>query len=306
MEGTPTAGPWWPSVEEAEESIVARWRALDDDLKEPSSHGKHNVLLFAVLSAVPRAPPSAAPAGSATQDEHSDWAEAVRVLFWWVFVCDGPHACLSFLDNTPHEDPSNSSPHNDKLQRGDDEGALELEVEKKELFVRLGPALLWGDPQAREWDTIIPPTTAGETFRRLLARLRQACQAGEERACTVVLKCLACVLGASRIRPECPPMTSRLCYTQDSGQAAKQLLSGHRFGRRASRPLRILSWKCSRTRGSLVSGLSSVLSLGSEAEAGGVGGREGSFRSCRDAEGCPYPGTHACIMPKSHRAGTQQ
>jgi hypothetical protein len=186
------------SAAEVEAKLVAHWRALPQSLAQEDNGGSTNKLLLSFLSALrsilPVATSTETPGGgygegggtittswlvsSEASGSHEVWVEGVRVLFWWVFVADGPHACLSFFDTS-------------RGQSEEDGGGLEQD--KAALFGRLGPALLWGNTCAPEWAAISPVDAVPQALTMLCSRLRQASNAAAANmtATSVLLKCLS-------------------------------------------------------------------------------------------------------------------
>lgn len=189
------------SAAEVEAKLVAHWRALPQSLAQEDDGGTTNKLLLSFLSALRSALPAATstetPGGggcgegggtsttswlvstaSEASGSHEVWVEGVQVLFWWVFVSDGPHACLSFLDAS-------------RGQSEEDGGGLEQD--KAALFCRLGPALLWGNPYAPEWAVILPVDAVPQVLTMLCSRLQQASSAAVANvpATSVLLVCLS-------------------------------------------------------------------------------------------------------------------
>jgi hypothetical protein len=174
--------------------VVAHWRDLPSSLvreeaaaeEEEADQGSNTVLL-SFLFALRSAGLLACPGGSGEAPELSSWltrstdsglqeevwVEGVRLLFGWVFLSDGPHACLSFLT--------------DAKQAAEDVGAKALAQDKARLFRRLGPALLWGNTFDPEWETIV---SVDATVATLCARLRQASVAADEPTTSVLIRCL--------------------------------------------------------------------------------------------------------------------
>lgn len=154
----------------AEATIMSHWRSLpesmrgldtrrktreapdprleDDQEHDDNDEGKPwvangNLLLRSYLVAL--AGPDKAD-WSATGEQHLQrerelWKPVKDLLFRWLFLSDGPHACLTFLD----DQPGGVVPG-----EGGTRDAQLLLWEKEALFNGLGPALLWSEPFVEE------------------------------------------------------------------------------------------------------------------------------------------------------------
>ncbi len=115
---------------------------------------------------------------SATGEQHLKrerelWKPVKDLLFRWLFLSDGPRACLTFLDDQHHGGESGSRDAQQQV----------LLLEKEALFNGLGPALLWNEPfveernnhnEEDEFSWAIPRHDVPTVFARVCTRVLQA------------------------------------------------------------------------------------------------------------------------------------
>lgn len=122
------------------------------------------------------------------QREREQWKRVKDLLFWWLFLSEGPHACLAFLDDH-------------RGGQGSARDAQPMLLEKEALFNTLGPALLWSEPFAEPNNCITASSEEAElsswaftqqnvtrVFARVRARVLQA--ADNELVATVLIESL--------------------------------------------------------------------------------------------------------------------
>jgi hypothetical protein len=200
MEGTMKMGVDMGAVEQ---KMVARWRALPP-AATPSSKPKSKSKATRPQDRVVLA---------WTRHMWDDDASALE-LVEWMFIADGPHACLSFLDHLTC--PGYDDYDDEAWGVGSD--SSKMDRDKEALFYEAGPELVSfllkqsrGGAVSRRVLALHdgpvrlrPPDW--ERQRRLWARLSRACRADNERVASVLIQYLGYVYGThARARAQTRP-----------------------------------------------------------------------------------------------------
>jgi hypothetical protein len=129
-----------------EESALAQWRSLsagqlrprDGAAGEEGDARWSEQLLARFVSVQPFSSPSPEGGGHQLLTRRSEgWAAGVARLCWWTLMADGPHSCLSFLDDDDDHDHHGDCGHDAPSARH----VTESDREKEELFGVLCRAL---------------------------------------------------------------------------------------------------------------------------------------------------------------------
>ena len=79
------------SLAEVEQRMLARWRALQSGTKAAAANP--------TLTQFLRGTTTSRGEKTSSEQDREEWTKQVLELREWLFIADGPHACLAFLDH---------------------------------------------------------------------------------------------------------------------------------------------------------------------------------------------------------------
>ncbi len=159
-----------------EQRMLARWRALQSGPKAAAA----NPTLSQFLGLGTTTTPSGEKTSS--EQDREEWTKQVLELREWLFIAEGPHACLAFLD------------HHAQARQAD----ADADAEKAAIFGALAEELVSAlSSVSREVigaGSVLHHASVGP---RLWTRVRQVCHVDDELVASRLFQFMAYVYGAA-------------------------------------------------------------------------------------------------------------
>jgi hypothetical protein len=168
------------SLAEVEQRMLARWRALQSGPKAAAANPTLSQFLLGTTT-------TSTGEKTSSEQDREEWAKQVLELREWLFIADGPHACLAFLD------------HQAQARQAD------ADAEKAAIFGALAEELVSAlSSVSREVigaGSVLHHASVGP---RLWDRVRQVCHVDDELVASRLFQFMAYVYGAALLHH--PPL----------------------------------------------------------------------------------------------------